>query len=598
MTNLEKQRDTLENLLTRRFFYAPSFSIYGGVKGLYDYGPYGCSLKHNLIDLWRRHFILEEGILEIDTPAVTPGMVLKTSGHVDRFTDLMVRDEKTGDCYRADHLLKDYLDSRGTDTNSETQALRARIDDLNAEEIGALIEKYAILAPVTSNKLTKPFPFNLMFSTSIGPNANLPGYLRPETAQGIFVNFPKLLEMNFNRLPFAAATIGTAFRNEIAPRSGLLRVREFTMAEIEHFVDPENKKHAKFNRVKDVLLRLYSRECQNNNTEPITMCLQDAVQQKIINNETLGYFLARTCLFLEKVGIPKEALRFRQHLANEMAHYATDCWDAEIKTSYGWIECVGHADRSCYDLTRHAEATGARMAVFEPYEVHQTVIQRKIIPNKGVIGKKYRENAQKVIAAIEKLTNIPNGPIEVQIDNTAIQLETSMYTIIEDEVKITGRTYTPAVIEPSFGIGRIIYAILEHAFAVRPDDAQKTYLRLTAEMAPIKCVVLPHLHKEEMTTTAEEIAQALTKAGISNKIDASSTLIGRRYSRYDEIGVPYAITVDLGTFNDSTVTIRERESREQVRVPVAQVPTILKNLMSGLYQWRTAEEWSTRCESC
>jgi glycyl-tRNA synthetase len=166
-------------------------------------------------------------------------------------------------------------------------------------------------------------------------------FLRPETAQGIFTNFRRLLEANNNRMPFAAAQIGLAFRNEIAPRSGLLRVREFQMAEIEHFVNPNDKLHPRFSEVADVVLNLFSRDLQGGAEETtIRLTVGQAVATGVIDNQTLGYYLARTHLFLLKVGIKEEKLRFRQHKATEMAHYAKDCWDAEIHTSYGWVECV------------------------------------------------------------------------------------------------------------------------------------------------------------------------------------------------------------------------------------------------------------------
>lgn len=216
-------RDNLEDLLARHFFIVPSFSIYGSLKGFFDFGPPGCSIKNAFLQLWRQHFILTEGMYEIETPCLTPEIVLKTSGHVDRFTDLMVRDTLVPkNCYRADHLLKDRIDSivlglPNGDQKSHLLTLRARIDDLSSEQLDQHLKDLAVLAPDTGNPITPCFPFNLMFATPIGPSGQLKGYLRPETAQGIFVNFPRLLEYNGGKLPFAASTIGTAFRNEIAP---------------------------------------------------------------------------------------------------------------------------------------------------------------------------------------------------------------------------------------------------------------------------------------------------------------------------------------------------------------------------------------------
>ncbi|ONM03431.1 Glycine--tRNA ligase mitochondrial 1 [Zea mays] len=300
-------------------------------------------------------------MLEVDCPCVTPEVVLKASGHVEKFTDLMVKDEKTGTCYRADHLLKDFCKEKlekdlalPQEKADEFKRILAILDDLSAEELGAKIKEYDIVAPDTKNPLSDPYPFNLMFQTSIGPTGLSVGYMRPETAQGIFVNFKDLYYYNGQKLPFAAAQIGQAFRNEISPRQGLLRVREFTLAEIEHFVDPEDKSHPKFVDVADLEFLMFPRELQLSGESAKLLKLGEAVAKGTVNNETLGYFIGRVYLFLTCLGIDKGRLRFRQHLPNEMAHYAADCWDAEIECSYGWIECVGIADRSAYDLKAHS----------------------------------------------------------------------------------------------------------------------------------------------------------------------------------------------------------------------------------------------------
>eukprot|EP00456_Euglypha_rotunda_P074059 TRINITY_DN6764_c0_g1_i20.p1 TRINITY_DN6764_c0_g1~~TRINITY_DN6764_c0_g1_i20.p1 ORF type:complete len:295 (-),score=55.46 TRINITY_DN6764_c0_g1_i20:21-842(-) len=244
--DLAERRAGVESILARKFFVVPSFEIYGGVGGLYDWGPPGCAVKQNVLAAWRQHFVLEENMLEVDCVSVTPEVVLKTSGHVDKFTDFMVKDLKTGTCLRADHLLEGHIDNllehgkKGKDKLSEKdeaelKALRTKAGALSQKELTDEFKRMKIVAPETGNDLSDPFPFNLMFASQIGPTGKFPGYLRPETAQGIFVNFRRLLEYNGGRMPFAAAQVGLAFRNEIAPRAGLLRVREFPLAEIEHF---------------------------------------------------------------------------------------------------------------------------------------------------------------------------------------------------------------------------------------------------------------------------------------------------------------------------------------------------------------------------
>ena len=358
----------LEDVVVRRMFVVPSFEIHGCVGGLYDLGPPGCALKEAVLALWRSHFILEDALLQIECTTLTPHAVLKTSGHVDKFEDLMVRDAVTGECHRADKLLEDWVEATlggaagaalPAARREELRLLGATAGSLKREALGAALEREGIKAPGTGNALTPPYEFNLMFQTTIGPSGAAVGFLRPETAQGMFVNFRRLYDFANGRMPMGVAQIGSAYRNEIAPRGGLLRVREFTMAEIEFFVNPDAKQHARFDAVAADVLTLFPAERQTGDGKTVAMTLRDAVAAGTINNETLGYYMARTAAFLLRVGIKPAGLRFRQHLRTEMAHYACDCWDAEILMSTGWIECVGIADRSAYDLTVSRAGRGA-----------------------------------------------------------------------------------------------------------------------------------------------------------------------------------------------------------------------------------------------
>lgn len=265
---------------------------------------------------------------------MTPAVVFKTSGHVDRFSDWMVNDTKDDTPYRADKLMEEYCETALADSKNppkpEVRADLERIERdagaMNGAQLKECFDKYGVLSP-SGNPISDPFPFNLMFQSSIGPSGKSIGYLRPETAQGMFVNFKKLLDINNGKMPFAAAQIGPAFRNEIAPRQGLLRVREFTLAEIEHFVNPNDKKHANFKDIADLPLLLLPRAAQEKGEMAAQKIpARTAVDSGVINNETLAYFMARTQQFLIACGIKSEKLRFRQHKATEMAHYASDCW--------------------------------------------------------------------------------------------------------------------------------------------------------------------------------------------------------------------------------------------------------------------------------
>ncbi|KAE8702379.1 Glycine--tRNA ligase [Hibiscus syriacus] len=509
----EAFRQAAVNTLERRLFYIPSFKIYRGVAGLYDYGPPGCAVKSNVLTFWRQHFVLEENMLEVDCPCVTPEVVLKASGHVEKFTDLMVKDKKTGTCYRADHLLKDFCNDKlqkdltiSAEKAAELKHVLATLDDLSPDALGAKIKEYGITAPDTKNPLSDPYPFNLMFQTSIGPSGLSPGYMRPETAQGIFVNFKDLYYYNGNKLPFAAAQIGQAFRNEISPRQGLLRVREFTLAEIEHFVDPEDKSHPKYTEVADLEFLMFPREEQMSGQSAKKIRLGDAVSKGIVNNETLGYFIGRVYLFLSRLGIDKDRLRFRQHLANEMAHYAADCWDAEIECSYGWIECVGIADRSAYDLRAHSEKSSVPLVAAEKFAEPREVEKLVIAPVKKELGLAFKGNQKNVVEALEAMNEKEalemkaalesKGEVEFYVCTLGknVPIKRNMVSISKEKKKEHQRVFTPSVIEPSFGIGRIIYCLFEHSFYTRPSkagDEQLNVFRFPPLVAPIKCTVFP-----------------------------------------------------------------------------------------------------------
>ncbi|CAO3587378.1 unnamed protein product [Absidia cylindrospora] len=619
-------RAALEQLIVKRFFYAPSFQIYGGVAGFYDFGPTGCALMNNIISVWRNHFVLEEEMLELDTTIMTTHEVLKTSGHVDKFADWMCKDLKNGEIFRADHVVEAVLEARlqgdmqaraaknGTEAEvivekkdpkkkkkkgvvvavelvdavrKEYEETLAQIDNYGGQELADIMKKFDIRSPETGNELSVPQEFNLMFDSNIGPTGQLKGYLRPETAQGQFLNFKRLLEFNNDKMPFASAQVGRSFRNEISPRSGLLRVREFTMAEIEHFVDPENKDHPHFADVKDVTITLLSKDVQlSGKTETREVTVGDAVEKKIIDNQTLGYFIARIYLFLTKIGIKRERLRFRQHMDNEMAHYATDCWDAEIHTSYGWIECVGCADRSAYDLTVHSLRTKEKLVVREQLETPRVIEQWQVEINKKTFGPKYKKNAKIVEETLmsysdqcyEKLQKDleTNGTSSVDVDGVIFDVSKDDVSVARGTVTEHIREYTPNVIEPSFGIGRILYSLLEHSWWVREGDESRNVLSFPTVVAPFKCCLLPLSGNVCFDPFVKKYSRQLRQNGVSTRTDDSKTSIGRRYARNDELGIPFAITVDFQTVEDNTVTLRQRDSTEQIRDSFENILKILK----------------------
>ncbi|KAF4124194.1 glycyl-tRNA synthetase [Geosmithia morbida] len=636
-------KPVLEAMLRRRMFYTPSFEIYGGVGGLYDFGPPGCSLIANITDIWRKHFVLEEDMLEVDCTVLTPHNVLKTSGHVDKFADWMCKDPKNGEILRADHFVEAILESRlkgdkearGQKVSEEEDAdpkkakkkkkakseaiklddavvqeyeeVLARIDNYGGPELGELIKKYDLRNPETGEMPSAPVSFNLMFQTTIGPSSNFPGYLRPETAQGQFLNFAKLLEFNQSAMPFASASIGKSYRNEISPRAGLLRVREFLMAEIEHFVDPEGgKKHSRFSEVEDIELVLLDRDTQlSGKTTTTKVKIGDAVKSGLVDNETLGYFLARIHLFLVRIGVDTSKLRFRQHMANEMAHYACDCWDAELFTSSGWIECVGCADRSAYDLNVHAKKTGANLVVRQRLEEPIVVEEWQVDIEKKKFGPLFKKDAKAVEAAIEATAQDKREALAKQLaDNGKLTIDVEgiadgKATVPADAIKIEfrkrtehTREYTPNVIEPSFGIGRILYALIEHNFWTRGTegtDEARGVLSFPPTVAPTKVLIVPLSSNAQFKPHLKKISQRLRSLGISSRVDDSSASIGKRYSRNDELGTPLGITVDFQTLQDNTLTLRDRDSTTQVRAEEDKIVEAIKTIVDGSKVWSDIE---------
>lgn len=633
------ERAQLEGLMTKRFFYTQSFEIYGGVAGLYDYGPTGAALQANIISHWRNHFIIEEDMLELDTTIMTLSDVLKTSGHVDKFADWMVKDTKSGEIYRADHMIENVLEARlkgdeearakeagaaasdaaaapaAEDKKTKKKAkavavklddavvaeykrILAQLDDFTGEQLAELIKKHDLRAPATNNEVSDPVEFNLMFECNIGPTGHIKGYLRPETAQGHFVNFERLLDFNNGRVPFASAQIGKSFRNEISPRAGLLRVREFTMAEIEHFVDPEDKSHSRFCEVEHLVLPFLPADVQmTGETAVKKVTLGEAVRSGLVNNETLGYFVGRIYLFLEAIGINTGRLRFRQHMPNEMAHYASDCWDAEIHTSYGWIECVGCADRSAYDLTMHSRRTKRDLMVQQPLK--EPKVYQKYVPaiNKKVLGPNFKKNAKLVEDTINEMCqerlaelqkSLESGSATIEAAGETFTLTPEHVTVEYKTIKESVRNFIPNVIEPSFGMGRIFYALLEHSFWAREEDKERGVLSLPPLVAPFKVLIVPISSNEQLSPIAVQLSKRLRSAGIPSRIDDSSATIGRRYARNDELGTPFACTIDFASVSKNTVTLRERDTTTQRIGTIDEVVDVIKRLCNGSLDWTGA----------
>jgi len=351
-------------------------------------------------------------------------------------------------------------------------------------------------------------------------------------------------------------------------------------------------------------LPLYDRDNQLETQELVQMPIGEAVKRGIVGNQTLGYFLMRTMMFLYDCGVKPGMLRFRQHLQNEMAHYASDCWDAELLTSYGWIECVGCADRACFDLTNHQNATNTKLSYFKSYPSPIEVELLKPDINKSLIGKSFKKDGPPLIQHLSSLSNEEinhvhksfekDGFHNVKIQDQVFKVTKEMVSFQKVKEKVNGETIVPSVIEPSFGIGRIIYSLLEQNFYVRKDDEQKTVLSLPVLISPYKVSLLPLQSDSKFDPLLSKISLLLKSNNISNTVDKSGAAIGRKYARMDEVGIPFAITIDYNTLEDNSVTLRERDSTNQIRVPIDDLISVLLSLITKNTDWKelTSKKYS------
>jgi len=567
--------EKVTELARRRGFLWPAFELYGGSAGFYDYGPLGAPLKRRIEDIWRQLFVIEDGFAEIEAPTIGVEGIFQASGHLSGFSDPLTGCKSCREIYRADHLIKHIVEVP---------------DALSNDEIYMVIQENEIACPECGGELSEIYEFNLMFKTMIGPGNRVPGYLRPETAQGMFINFPRLLRHFRDRLPFAAVQIGKSYRNEISPRQGVIRLREFTQAEAEIFIDPRNRTHPRFKDVKDIKMSFYSRVAQERGvTEEMTF--GQAVEGGVIAHELLAYYVARTYQFLLAVGISPDKMRFRQHKSDEMAHYAADCWDAEVLFDrLGWIEVVGIADRTDYDLKAHMAHSKVNLKVFVPFDRPVKRKRQVVKPDMKALGPRFKDQAKAIADSLKALSpeDLGGDTISLQVDGSIVEIEKSLISFETIEEEVRGEEIVPHVIEPSFGIDRIIYGVLDHAYYEDTVDGEaRAVLRFKAAVAPVEVAVLPLMDREELLAPANKILQELRGKGFRVDYDTSGS-IGRRYRRNDEIGTPYDVTIDYETVEQGTVTIRDRDSLRQVRVKASELAEKLQGLLSNALAFEEA----------
>ena len=456
--------DKIVALSKRRGFVYPGSDIYGGLANTWDFGPLGAELRNNIKQLWWRTFVQKRrDMVGLDAGILMHPKVWEASGHVVNFNDPLVDCKTCKSRFRADHLLEDKL-------NMEDAATKT------PEEMSAILAEANLACPVCGNRtLTDARQFNMMFSTTIGPvsESSTKVYLRPETAQGIFVQYKNILNTQRVKLPFGVGQIGKVFRNEITPGNFIFRVLEFEQMEIEFFCKPE-----------------------------------DAPEQ-------FETWLESMKGWVELIGLNPDHVRVREHDKEELSHYSDRTLDFEylFPGSLGWKELYGLANRTDFDLSRHQEVSGEDLTYFD------------------------------------------------QAANTR---------------------YLPYVIEPTFGVDRTMLTVMVDAYDeeetvdVNGKSDTRVVMRFKPWLAPYKAAVLPLAKKPELTSVAMDLYNtSIDETGLLIDYDETAN-IGKRYRRQDEIGTPFCITVDFDTLEDQAVTVRDRDSMEQQRLPIAEIATYIR----------------------
>lgn len=564
----ETKGEKLIKLAKRRGIFWQSFELYGGVSGFLDYGPLGSLLKRRIEDKWLDWFVRRQGIMLVETPIVTPSKVFEASGHLEEFTDPIVECKSCSRKWRADHLLEEQAGISG--------------EGMSLDTLGRALLKNRIGCPECGGELSRPSSFNELFKTTIGPYSENEGYCRPETAQGIFTNFRRLSEIARGKLPFGVAQIGRCLRNEIAPRQGPIRLRELTIMEIELFFDPEDEVCDKFSEVSRETIRILPEELlSKGDEEPIEITAQEAVEDGYIEFTWNAYFMALAKKYVSELGIPESEQFFLEKKENKRAHYATQTFDQLVRLlRWGWVEVSGHACRSDYDLNRHAALSKVDLSIFKPYPSPKRRQRVKVILERNNVRKDFGEEEGLLYKLIEEsdpeeLKGVveKRGVAILREGVTSFKVTNRHVSFSVEEVEETGRHLIPYVVEPSFGVDRLLYATCEYALT---EKEGRTIMRFPLDVVPIQLGVFPLVTKDHLPEKAKTFESMLRDEGFSVEYDEAGS-IGRRYARADESGIPIALTVDYQTLEDDSVTLRSRDTWSQVRADIKGIPGLLRD---------------------
>ncbi len=533
------------------------------MSGFIDLGPLGVGLKNQIVNRWRELFLLPYGFVEISTPIITPHRVLEASGHVDNFKDPMAECTSCHRRFRADQLLK--------------EKAMVETEGLDLEDLGKLIEDNGVRCPECGGVLGKPQNFLTMFKTNIGPYGDEVAYGRPEAAQGIFADFRRIYEVMRERLPLGIAQIGIVLRNEISPRQGPIRLREFTIMDFELFFDPSEPDCPYFSSIEGVPLSIVTEATRKRGEDyGVSITAGEALRSGIINTGWAAFFMCLSRRFLEQLGVDGDHQRFFEKLPGERAHYSKQTFDLEVKLDkLGWTEVAGFAYRTDYDLQKHMQATGQDMRVFKAFDKPVEKKSTKVTLRHDKLRQVFGAQANQVAKALSGLDlasrlrgatgKISEGGFDIPVD---------CFEVKEQKIKETGSKFIPFVVEPSFGVERLMYAALEYSMKMKED---RLLLCLPFNLAPIQASVYPLVNRDGLQEKAAEIYRSLLANGIRTEYDDAGS-IGRRYARADEAGIPLGVTVDYDTLKSQTVTLRDRDSWRQIRVPVNVLPSTIAEI--------------------
>ncbi|MCW1301046.1 MAG: glycine--tRNA ligase [Candidatus Nanoarchaeia archaeon] len=474
--------DVLKVALRRGIFFKTSEIYPNSPAGFWEYGPYGHTIKQKFIEALRKKLKLLNCV-EIDGSIILPREVFEASSHLKSFVDPVVECTQCKQAVRANTIIEEKTGER--------------IPEKDVDKINVLLEKLKLRCPRCGGKLSKAFLFNLMLKVDVGMKEH-ECYLRPETCQAIFLDFKRVFKAMRGKLPFAIFQVGKSFRNEISPRQSLVRMREFTQAEIEVFFNPKKEDELEFDWLKSFRLNLYV------NGRSIETTPEMAVENGIISSKLVAFHLAFIHEFYESIGVPHENLRIRKLSEDEKAFYAKEAWDLEVLTSLGYLELVACNHRGDYDLGAHSKHSGIDLKVLDGGE--------RVLPN---------------------------------------------------------------VFELSIGVDRSILAILDLTYRKTKD---RIFFSLSPKLAPIQVCVFPLVAKDGLPEKAQEVCKLLSDFEYVYEEKGS---IGKRYYRYDEIGVPFAITIDYRSIKDDTITIRDRDTSQQVRINLNELREVLEKLLRG-----------------